>query len=128
MGPWPSKFLQAFIRKRTNPEMFGETDDIRKNIFHRLGKLYALLVWTMFGLLLHYFYKTPEPVSDEESRPKLPNQKEIDEGGAFFYMTKLRTSEEVGDKEQLVYRVKGFSVEKENVTEKVRETITAQEE
>ena len=42
---------------------------------------------------------------DETAKKDLPNQKEIDEGGAFYYMTQLRTSEDVGDKDQLVYRV-----------------------
>jgi len=130
--PWPGRgfteYLKAVVRRRYTPEMFGQTEDIRKNIFHRLGKLYALLVWTMLGVIVYSYNKGPQINVETTPKKELPNQKEIDEGGAFYYMTQLRTSEDVGDKEQVVFRVKGFSIEKEDVTEKVRETITAQEE
>lgn len=108
--------------------MFGETPDIRKNIFHRISLVYAGLVWTALGMCFYYFNYECDDTNPSDGPKPLPHQQEIDAGGAYWYMTNLKSSQDIEGKEMWIYRMKGFSLEKENVTQKVQETLSAKEE
>lgn len=118
--PWPTQMLRYAIRKRTHPHQFGKTDDIRRNIFHRLSVVYALLTWTALGLVGYYYMYMYKPENHEDSEDT-PYQEEIDKGGALYWITALKGRNDIKDDHDIyVYKVKGFGFEKENVTNKAR--------
>lgn len=100
--------------------MFGKDEDIRRNIFHRLSIVYALLTWTGLGLTAYYFMYMMKDDPPEKGGDA-PYQADIDRGGAMWWITTLKGRNDIPDDHDIyIYKVKGFGFEKENVTTKAR--------
>ena len=94
--PWPSYFVKAFIRKRFKPETFGPTEEYRQSLFHKISLLYAFTAWTALGVGLYLFVYSDE-IEEKEKKggEELPYQKDIDKGGAMYWINALKSPEEM---------------------------------
>ena len=119
--PWPSYLLKAWIRRRYTPEKFGPSEEYHRSMFHRLSVVYAVTAWSALGVGIYLLFSHKES-KDTNDNP-LPYQKDIDKGGAMYWINALKTPEEMQDMGRMkIVKFQGLKYEGvEDVTVQMKE-------
>jgi len=121
----PSHWIKAMFRKKFKQEDFSPNEEYRKSMFHRISLLYVGIVWTGIGALL-IMTVNPNIKKEKKEAPEgdeLPNQAELNRGGALWWLNSLKSPEEMMNTPGVkVVKLSGLSYTgTEDVTVKMKE-------
>jgi len=125
---------EVLVRRITGNTRLSTMDDAaRHRVLNKTAKFYALMAWTAVGVgfIAVTRPKTEEQKAWDKEHKKTPYE-EAREGSALWWVSTLKTPEQLQNTQGItVYRQKGFSLEKEDITlqskemgQRIKESMT----